>query len=137
MLLVNSQQLFPGHPAPYRRLMLSLSLLPELSLSLSLSLSLALSYPCSISHLGSAAWYSSTTLFLMVAPMLYIMDTSEPIDPKAAAAGACAAKQRHKFLLCPCKYLFAALIQSPPLFSPYLCVPRSLTRALSPSPWPL
>ena len=35
----------------------------------------------------SAAWYSSTTLFLMVAPVLFIMDTSEPVDPKLAAAG--------------------------------------------------
>jgi len=37
---------------------------------------------------GRAAWYSSTTLFLMVAPVLFIMDTSEPVDPKAAAGAA-------------------------------------------------
>ena len=35
MLLVNSQQLFPGHPAPSRHLMLSLSLSPSLTLPLS------------------------------------------------------------------------------------------------------
>ncbi|EKX35082.1 hypothetical protein GUITHDRAFT_118738 [Guillardia theta CCMP2712] len=36
---------------------------------------------------GRAAWYSATTLFVMVCPVLFIMDTSEaPSDASAASA---------------------------------------------------
>jgi hypothetical protein len=50
-------------------------------------------YPCCTARkasklydLGRAAWWASTTLFLMVYPVLYIVDAGE--DPDVSAAGA-------------------------------------------------